>query len=223
MEPPRQSGQGHHSVEVHTPTGQKNTSLHNHAVKALARFQVYFVCYEEISEESLTDASAKCKRIHMSLGVEFASAKPRMPHRPVHQPKGSVMKRSISTFWLILFLGMLCSPVIHGATSRIRVLLLDGESGGPYHNWQVTTPILKKELEDTGLFDVTVATAPHSDGDFSKFKPDFRLYQVVVSNLDSSDWPSELKAHFEQYMRDGGRSEERRVGKECRSRWSPYH
>src|ERR1017187_6792653 len=35
MEPPRQSGQGHHSVEVHTPTGQKNTLLHNHAVKAL--------------------------------------------------------------------------------------------------------------------------------------------------------------------------------------------
>jgi hypothetical protein len=35
MEPPRQSRQGHHSVEVHTPTGQKNTSLHNHAVKAL--------------------------------------------------------------------------------------------------------------------------------------------------------------------------------------------
>ena len=23
--------------------------------------------------------------------------------------------------------------------------------------------------------------------------------------------------------RQGGRSEERRVGKECRSRWSPYH
>ena len=23
--------------------------------------------------------------------------------------------------------------------------------------------------------------------------------------------------------RSGGRSEERRVGKECRSRWSPYH
>ena len=24
-------------------------------------------------------------------------------------------------------------------------------------------------------------------------------------------------------IRDGDRSEERRVGKECRSRWSPYH
>ena len=26
---------------------------------------------------------------------------------------------------------------------------------------------------------------------------------------------------FKKYL--GGRSEERRVGKECRSRWSPYH
>ena len=25
------------------------------------------------------------------------------------------------------------------------------------------------------------------------------------------------------FMGDGDRSEERRVGKECRSRWSPYH
>ena len=30
------------------------------------------------------------------------------------------------------------------------------------------------------------------------------------------------KAHGPQ-MRKDGRSEERRVGKECRSRWSPYH
>ena len=27
----------------------------------------------------------------------------------------------------------------------------------------------------------------------------------------------------DQLMRTGWRSEERRVGKECRSRWSPYH
>ena len=27
----------------------------------------------------------------------------------------------------------------------------------------------------------------------------------------------------EQYPKGLGRSEERRVGKECRSRWSPYH
>jgi len=28
---------------------------------------------------------------------------------------------------------------------------------------------------------------------------------------------------FEAYIWTDGRSEERRVGKECRSRWSPYH
>src|ERR1035441_5387123 len=28
---------------------------------------------------------------------------------------------------------------------------------------------------------------------------------------------------LEAYCKEAGRSEERRVGKECRSRWSPYH
>ena len=31
------------------------------------------------------------------------------------------------------------------------------------------------------------------------------------------------KARAHAYLRAEGRSEERRVGKECRSRWSPYH
>src|SRR2546430_15401366 len=32
-----------------------------------------------------------------------------------------------------------------------------------------------------------------------------------------------LSEHFEQYWPFHVRSEERRVGEECRSRWSPYH
>ena len=39
-----------------------------------------------------------------------------------------------------------------------------------------------------------------------------RLGAVSIQGRDS-DWPNV----------SGGRSEERRVGKECRSRWSPYH
>ena len=42
----------------------------------------------------------------------------------------------------------------------IYVMLLDGESGGPYHNWKLTTPVLKKELEETGLCQVDVLTDP---------------------------------------------------------------
>ena len=42
------------------------------------------------------------------------------------------------------------------------------------------------------------------------------VYALV---LDDDDTPS---ATGRLYI-DGERSEERRVGKECRSRWSPYH
>jgi type 1 glutamine amidotransferase len=86
----------------------------------------------------------------------------------------------------------------------IKVMLLDGQSGGPYHDWKATTPVLKQQLESTGLFQVDVVTAPPSGSDFSQFKPEFKKYQVVVSNLDSPEWPLELMTSFEQYMKDGG-------------------
>jgi hypothetical protein len=89
-------------------------------------------------------------------------------------------------------------------TSPIRVLLVDGQSAGPYHNWQLTTRVLKRELEDSGRFAVTVATSPRSDGDFSGFRPEFNKYQVVVLNYDGPDWPAELRLQFERYMENGG-------------------
>ena len=92
-----------------------------------------------------------------------------------------------------------------GAQAKpIRIMLLDGESGGPYHNWRLTTPVLKKELEETGLFEVTVVTAPESGGDFNQFAPDFGKYRAIASNYDAPDWPEKLRAQFEEYVRNGG-------------------
>jgi type 1 glutamine amidotransferase len=92
------------------------------------------------------------------------------------------------------------------AAPRIKVMLLDGEQGGPYHAWQETTPYLTKMLEQAGIFDVQVVTAPPAGGDFSAFKPKWQDYNVVVANYDVPDerWSDELKASFEQYMRQGG-------------------
>jgi len=92
------------------------------------------------------------------------------------------------------------------ATDPIRVMILDGESAGPYHKWKLTTPVLRKELDETGLFQVDVITAPPADGNFSAFKPDFGKYVVVVWNYDAPDerWPAELKTSFENYVRSGG-------------------
>jgi len=92
------------------------------------------------------------------------------------------------------------------AAGPIHVMILDGESGGPYHQWQLVTTVLKKELDETGLFQVDVVTAPPAGGNFSGFKPDFGKYEVVVWNYDAPDerWPAELKASFEKYMINGG-------------------
>jgi hypothetical protein len=90
------------------------------------------------------------------------------------------------------------------AAAPIRVMILDGASGGTYHDWKLTTQIMKRELEEAGLFDVTVVSAPPADGDFSNFHPDFSRYQVVLSNYDAQDWPAPLKAAFETYMKNGG-------------------
>ena len=49
------------------------------------------------------------------------------------------------------------------AASPIAVMILDGESGGPYHKWQLTTAVLKKELDETRLFHVDVVTAPRCE------------------------------------------------------------
>ena len=92
------------------------------------------------------------------------------------------------------------------AADPIRVMLLDGESGGPYHKWTLTTPVIKKQLEETGLFQVDVVTAPAASGSVVAFQLDFRKYAVVVWNYDAPDerWPAELKRAFEQYVSDGG-------------------
>ena len=92
------------------------------------------------------------------------------------------------------------------AAAGINVMLLDGESAGTYHNWQLVTAVLKKMLDETGLFTVSVVTAPAAGADFSTFTPRFDQYQVIVMNYDAPDerWPVRLKSSFERYVSEGG-------------------
>ena len=107
---------------------------------------------------------------------------------------------------LSLFATMLLLAGVAIAADPIHVMILDGDSAGPYHKWKLTTPVLRKQLEETGLFQVDVVTAPAGGGDFSAFKPNFSKYAVVVWNYDVPDerWPAELKTSFENYVRAGG-------------------
>jgi hypothetical protein len=110
-----------------------------------------------------------------------------------------------------VFVAALCGITLHAAdapvpskTNPIRVLIVDGESGGPYHVWPLTAAVLKKELEEAGIFRVTVATSPLFGEDFSTFQPDFSSYQAVVLNYDAPDWPAGLRTQLEQYVKSGG-------------------
>jgi type 1 glutamine amidotransferase len=111
------------------------------------------------------------------------------------------------------------------AAMHIKVLLLDGESGGSYHNWKAETPILKMELEETGLFDVDVLTAPAAGGDFSQFHPEWTKYQVVVFNYDAPDdrWSSEVKGSFEQYIKEGGGMVTAHAADNAFPKWQAYN
>jgi len=106
----------------------------------------------------------------------------------------------------VLVVAVALMAVRSPAATPVRLMLLDGESGGPWHKWQLTTPVLKKALEETGLFQVDVVTAPAATGELSSFKPAFGDYRAVVMNYDAPDerWPAELKAAFEQYITAGG-------------------
>jgi type 1 glutamine amidotransferase len=83
----------------------------------------------------------------------------------------------------------------------LKVLIVEGQNN---HAWRETTPVLKKILEDTGRFQVDVATTPPAGADMRGFKPDFAAYQVVLLNYNGDPWSEEAKAAFEKYVRNGG-------------------
>jgi uncharacterized protein len=89
---------------------------------------------------------------------------------------------------------------------RRRVMILDGESGGTYHDWRRVTTVLEKVLDETGLFEVTVVTAPAATGELTAFNPEFGKFRAIVMNYDAPDgrWSAPLKASFERYVGGGG-------------------
>ncbi len=95
--------------------------------------------------------------------------------------------------WLVMAAAAMAAPM--------KALIVDGQNA---HNWKETTPILKKLLEETGLFSVDVATSPAKGQDMSGFQPDFAAYRLVVLNYQGDDWPEATQKAFVDYVADGG-------------------
>jgi len=83
----------------------------------------------------------------------------------------------------------------------LKALVVDGQNN---HDWKATTPVLKRLLEETGLFTVDVATSPGPKESMVAFKPDFAKYDVIVANYTGADWPSQTQEALVNYMNNGG-------------------
>ena len=96
-----------------------------------------------------------------------------------------------------IFVGLIAvvlfSAVCFGDAAKLKAVIIDGQNN---HNWQGTTPVLKKILEDSGLFSVDVITSPAKDQPMEGFTPQFDKYNVVVLNYNGADWPNELKRNL---------------------------
>jgi len=89
------------------------------------------------------------------------------------------------------------------AAPRLKALIIDGQMNKA-HDWKATSPVLKKIIEDTGLFRVDRATSPARGEPMDSYRPDFGQYDVLIMNYDGDDWPIETQKAFVSYVRSGG-------------------
>ena len=96
-----------------------------------------------------------------------------------------------------------CSPARSPDAGPLKALIVNGQCNRS-HNWKVSSPILKQLLEQTGLFNVDIATSPPAGGDMENFRPDFATYNVVVLDYEGDSWPEQTENAFVKYVKSGG-------------------
>ena len=104
------------------------------------------------------------------------------------------MKNAFRFLIVLSFSGFINSFL---SAESIKVLLIDGQNN---HNWKATTPVLKKALESSGRFSVTVSTSPARNGskdDWSEWNPKFESFDVTLSNYNGQSWPAPLQKSLE--------------------------
>jgi type 1 glutamine amidotransferase len=108
----------------------------------------------------------------------------------------------------IMFITIMGSAFSQSQSNKIEVLIIDGFSN---HDWKQTTLVVTSILEKTGLFHVSVSTAPsHSeDANWDSWNPEFENYAVVIQNTNNIDikhvkWPRPVEERLENYVASGG-------------------
>lgn len=93
---------------------------------------------------------------------------------------------------------------LRGEPAPHTALIVDGRNN---HDWRSTSPVLKRLLEQTGLFRVEYATAPADEGRMASFIPSFGSADVIVLNYsdlgNGGVWSEPTKRAFVKAVESG--------------------
>jgi type 1 glutamine amidotransferase len=115
------------------------------------------------------------------------------------------MRKTLESVAVVGAVAVIVAVGAAGAATPIRVMLLDGANN---HDWKTTSPVIRKILDETGLFSTKTVTLDNAE--LPAFKPDWAQFDVVVMNYntgisgDAPEWPAETKRSFERYVAGGG-------------------
>jgi len=85
--------------------------------------------------------------------------------------------------------------------SGYKTLIITGQNN---HNWKASSPILKKILDETGLFSTEILITPDKGGDMKTFNPDFSKYKLVVIDYNGDSWSEKTNNAFVEFVKNGG-------------------
>jgi len=120
-----------------------------------------------------------------------------------------------------IFLALPLSAAVSSAAGKMRALLIDGQNN--HKTWPQTTPLIKRWLEESGLFTVEVATTPPAGQGNSSFQPRFSDYDVVVSNYNGEMWPEPTRRAFERFVSEGGGFVSVHAADNAFAQWKAYN
>lgn len=84
------------------------------------------------------------------------------------------------------------------AAVLIRVLIITGQTDLPYHDWRLSTPVLRAQLEQTGRFDVKVAEEPRGLSTEA-----LSGYDVILLNYNGPRFSASTEKAIEEFVRAG--------------------
>ena len=121
----------------------------------------------------------------------------------------------------LLSLSVLFCSILVSAKDLIKVLIVTGQDEP--HNWETSSMILQKRLNESGLFFADIALSPKKGEDMSSFRPQFSAYKAVILNYVGDPWCEAMKSAFVEYVKKGGGVVVFHSGNNTFSDWKAYN